>query len=189
METEQQLLLAIGNGDREALRRFYERYAGYATAIALRYIPQREQMADVLQDSFVKMLTSVHQFQYRGEGSLKAWVARIVANEAVDCLKAKARLMFTDKLPDAPAEEAWIANSSTIEADIGNVTPEELTRLIGQLPDNYRLVLNLFVFEQLPHREIASRLGIKESTSASLFFRAKRQLAKLIREHLNKQKG
>ncbi|MBP5338314.1 MAG: sigma-70 family RNA polymerase sigma factor [Prevotella sp.] len=186
METEQQLLLAIGNGDREALRRFYERYAGYATAIALRYIPQREQMADVLQDSFVKMLTSIQQFQYRGEGSLRGWVARIVANEAVDHLKDKARLTLTEELPKIPVQEEW---SNGGEEDIDNVTPEELTRLIGQLPDKYRLVLNLFVFEQLPHREIASRLGIKESTSASLFFRAKRQLAKLIREHLNKQKG
>ena len=79
VETEGQLLEAIRNGERAALRRLYERYADYAMAIGLRYIPERDEVRDVLQDSFVKILTSIHQFSYHGEGSLKAWVSRIVS--------------------------------------------------------------------------------------------------------------
>jgi RNA polymerase sigma-70 factor (ECF subfamily) len=59
--------------------------------------------------------------------------------------------------------------------------------MIGRLPPNYRTVLNLFVFEQRSHKEIASQLGIKENSSSSIFFRAKRMLAKMITEHQNKQ--
>ena len=59
--------------------------------------------------------------------------------------------------------------------------------MIGRLPTNYRLVLNLFVFEQRSHKDIARQLGIKESTSASLFFRAKQVLAKMIKEYVKQQ--
>ena len=59
--------------------------------------------------------------------------------------------------------------------------------MIGQLPASYRVVLNLFVFEQLSHREISQQLGISESNSATQFFRAKKMLQKMIIEYKNKQ--
>ena len=58
-------------------------------------------------------------------------------------------------------------------------------KMIGELPEGYRLVLNMFVFEQRSHKEIADLLGIKESTSASQYLRAKKFLAKKINEYLN----
>ena len=61
----------------------YRQYAGYATAVARRYVPNTDDMRDVLQDSFVKVFTNINKFNYRGEGSLKAWIIRIVANEAI----------------------------------------------------------------------------------------------------------
>ena len=173
METEKQLLDAVSNGEKTALRRLYERYADYAMAIGLRYIPERDEVRDVLQDSFVKILTSINRFDYRGEGSLKAWVARIVCNNAINHLRAQNRFASTDALPDLP-------DDTEEEPDVGQLSPEVLTELIGQLPVNYRTVLNLFVFEQCPHREIARQLGIKENTSSSIFFRAKKMLAKKI---------
>ena len=172
METEQELLEAIRGGERAALRRLYDRYSGYAMAIGLRYIPERDEVRDVLQDSFVKILTSVSQFNYRGEGSLKSWVGRIVCHCAVDYLREHQRFLTIDVVPDEPEEPE--------EPDIGGVPPDELMAMIGRLPANYRTVLNLYVFEQRPHREIAQLLGIKESTSSSLFFRAKKMLAREI---------
>ena len=87
METELQLLEAIRSGEREALRRLYDRYSGYAMAIGLRYLPEDDEVRDVLQDSFVRILTSIGQFNYHGEGSLKSWVSRIVSNRSVDYLR------------------------------------------------------------------------------------------------------
>ena len=170
---------AIRSGEREALRRLYDRYSGYAMAIGLRYLPEGDEVRDVLQDSFVRILTSIGQFNYHGEGSLKSWVGRIVSNRAVDYLREHQRFVTVGGIPDEP--------DSPDEPDIGGVPPDALTAMIGRLPPNYRTVLNLYVFEQRPHREIAQLLGIKESTSSSLFFRAKKMLAKNIREYLNKQ--
>ena len=174
METERQLLEAIRSGERAALRRLYDRYSGFAMAIGLRYVPERDEVCDVIQDSFVKILTTIGQFDYRGEGSLKSWVRRIVSNRAVDYLREKHRFMTVGVIPEEPDEEP--------EQDIRDIPPEVLTELIGRLPPNYRTVLNLFAIEQRPHREIAQLLGIKESTSSSLYFRAKKMLAREIRE-------
>ena len=179
METEKQLLEAIHGGERAALRRLYDRYSGYAMAIALRYVPERDEVRDVMQDSFVRILTTIAQFDYRGEGSLKAWVARIVSNNAIDHLRANSRFVFTDTIPDEPEDDE--------EPDIGDLPPDTLMELIGRLPPNYRTVLNLFVFEQRSHKEIACQLGIKENTSSSIFFRAKRMLAKMITDY-NRQR-
>ena len=178
METERQLLDSIYGGERAALRRLYDRYSGYAMAIGLRYIPDTDEVRDVLQDSFVKILTNIGRFDHRGEGSLKSWVSRIVANQAIDYMKQNKHLQFTDVVPDSADEE---------EPDVGNIPPDVLDSLIGQLPTGYRVVLNLFVFEQLSHKEIAQRLGIAESTSTSQFFRAKRMLQGMIRDYISKQ--
>ena len=95
METERELLDAIQGGDRAAMRRLYERYKGYAMAIGLRYIPNSDEMRDVLQDSFVKIITGISRFDYRGEGSLKSWVSRIVANQAINYIRNHERFHFT----------------------------------------------------------------------------------------------
>ena len=69
------------------MRQLYERYKGYAMSIGLRYIAEVSDVEDVVQDSFVTILTSIGKFDYRGEGSLKGWIGRIVANKAFDFVK------------------------------------------------------------------------------------------------------
>ncbi len=118
METEQQLLNAIRGGEREAKRRLYERFAGRTMAIALRYVANQEDARDVVQDSLVKILTSLDHFNYRGEGSLKAWVTSIVVHQAVDYVKRHERFQTTDLLPDESEEEE--------EPDVGRVPPDVL---------------------------------------------------------------
>lgn len=177
METEQQLIEAIRSGERAALRRLYDRYSGFATALALRYIPDRDEVRDVLQDSFVRILSTVEKFRYQGEGSLKAWVGKIVSHRAVDYLREHQRFVVVDALPDFIDEEQ--------EPELEHVPPDVLLTMIGRLPANYRTVLNLFVFEQWSHKDIARLLGVKESTSSSLFYRAKKMLAKMVKEYLN----
>lgn len=177
MESEKQLLDDIKNGNRQALHRLYDRYVGYAMAVGLRYVPQRDDVNDVLQDSFVKILSSIQRFEYRGEGSLKGWVMRIVANEAINFVKTKGKFTFVEEVPD---------EIDTGDPDVEQVPPEVLNKMIGELPDGYRLVLNMYVFEQKSHKEIAEALGIKESTSASQYLRAKKLLAKKINDYLNK---
>ena len=73
------------------------------------------------------------------------------------------------------------------EPDVGEVPDDALDEMIGRLPANYRVVLNLFVFEQLTHRENSQRLGLSEQNSAIHFYRAKKALQKMIKDYLNKR--
>ena len=181
METELQLLKAIQSGQQDAQRQLYERYAGQAMATGMRYVPDPDQVRDVVHDSFVKILTSLDQFNYRGEGSLRAWIKSIVAHQAINHIKQYEHLKLTDQFPESMVQESE-------DPDVDRVPPDILNKLISELPAGYRIVLNLYVFEQKSHKEIAHLLGIKPESSASQFSRAKQALAKRINEYLNNSK-
>ena len=66
MESEKLLLHDIKGGSRAAMHRLYDRYVGYAMAVALRYVPLRDDAEDVVQDSFVKLFSGIANFEYRG---------------------------------------------------------------------------------------------------------------------------
>lgn len=178
-ETERQLIGAIRSGDKEALRRLYERFARFAMGVTLRYVPKRDDALDIVQDSFISILTSIDSFEYRGEGSLRSWVSKIVSHHAVDWIKKHQLLLFSDQMSDEIEEDE--------DSDIEAVPQELMNEMIGQLPLRYRVVVNLRAFEELSHKDIALRLDISEKASVTLFSRAKRKLAKMIKEYLNSQ--
>ncbi len=157
------------------MRKLYERYVGYLTAVCSRYVVDRAAVKDILQEAFIKIFKGLDTFDYRGEGSVKAWVTRIVVNDSLKALKASSRLSFVEDLPDAPEDD---------EPGLPQVPAAVVQEMIKALPDGYRTVFNLFVFEKKSHREIASLLGIKEDSSASQFFRARAMLAKNIKAYL-----
>ena len=149
-------------------------------AIARRYIPDRDDVRDVLQDSFVSIFSSIREFDYRGEGTLKAWVAKIVVNRSLDWIREHERITMVAEVPEEIDDEGV--------PDVDEVPPDILDAMIGRLPAGCRMVLNLFVFDQLSHRQIAQRLDIQEASSASQFFHAKKLLKEMIREYLKSQR-
>lgn len=175
MNFDEEFLKALQKDCRKAGRRLYECFSGYVMAICLRYLSDSDAASDAMQDTFVKILTRIDSFEFRSEGSLKAWIGKIAANEALMHLKRQ-QLVFTDQLPDVSEEPE--------EPDVGQVPLEVLQRMIGELPPGYRAVFNLYVFEQQSHHEIARQLNISEGTSASQLLRAKRQLARKIKEYI-----
>ncbi len=180
---ERELIRQIVHGNRIAMKRFYDDYSGYLTAVCARYISNEEDVKDVLQESFLKIFNAIHTFVYKGEGSLRAWSTRIVVNESLRHLKAKEKMQFTtlaeDYLPH-PAEDQ--------EPDIDDIPTPVILEMIRALPPGYRTVFNLYVFEEKSHKEIASILHIAESSSASQLHRAKGILVKEIELYRLKKK-
>ena len=173
--SELELLKLVRSGDSSGMRLFYERYVGYLTAVCSRYVVDRSDVKDILQEAFIKIFKGLESFEYRGEGSVRAWASRIVVNDSLKSLKAASRLTFVDDLPDIPEDDA---------PSFPELPPAVVQEMIKALPDGYRTVFNLFVFEKKSHREIAPLLGIKEDSSASQFFRARAMLAKKIKAYL-----
>ena len=166
---------SIRNGDRSAMADLYHRHIGYLAAVCSRYLSSDEDVKDVLQTSFLKILSSLDRFDYRGQGSLRAWMTRITVNETLKSLRGSDR---TRRLQDACIREDAVDG----EPDTEDIPQDVLHKMIRELPDGYRTVFNLYVFEEKSHREIASMLGISEGTSASQFHRAKALLASRIRK-------
>jgi RNA polymerase sigma-70 factor (ECF subfamily) len=170
--------------DQRAMGELYQMYIGELSSVCYRYIPNRDDAKDVLQNSFVKIFTSISTMEYRGDEAFKGWLVRIVANEALLFLREKKKLQFIEQ-DDAKAQQAHIEDEAP---DTELISADQLHQLISELPDGYRIVLNLYVFENYSHRQIAGLLGIKESTSASQLHYAKQWLARRIKE-LSKKQG
>ena len=171
----------IRQKDQRAMSELYQMYIGELSSVCYRYIPIDDDAKDVLQNSFVKIFTSIATLEYRGEESLKAWMKKVVVNEAIIFLKERKKLSFV-------TQDMNLLQISDEEPEVERITADELHQLISELPDGYRTVVNLFVFEDYSHREIAEMLGIKENTSASQFHHAKRLLARTIKELINKKR-
>ncbi len=174
-EEERWLRKAL-DGDNTATEWLYRRYVRYLSALCSRYITDDEDIKDVLQESFIKIFTSLNSFTYCGEGSLKAWMARITLNETIKFVRRKNRLALS-YIEDAYMD---IADSGSIETE--DIPTETLYQLIRELPEGYRTVFNLYVIDNKRHKEIASLLGIKENTSASQLHKAKAMLVQNIKQ-------
>lgn len=176
---ELHILDLFRRGDPSAMDELYAHYADYLTGVCYRYISNDEDLKDVLQESFIKIFTQISSFEYRGSGSLQAWMTRIAVNESLQLLRRQKNdpLLLDTELPDLPDEDP----------DTDNLSSEVLVRLLRKLPEGYRTVLNLYVIEGRSHKEIAEMLHIKPDSSASQLHRAKNMLAHLIKEYKSKQ--
>lgn len=170
-----ELVERIRQKDQRAMSQLYQMYIGELSSVCYRYVPSEEDAKDVLQNSFVKIFTSLPTFDYRSEEALRGWMRRIVVNEALLFLRERRKLHFEPMTP-----QTTLMDDEEPESE--QMLPDVLHRLVSQLPDGYRTVLNLYVFEGCSHRQIAELLGITESTSASQLYFAKRLLARRIKE-------
>jgi RNA polymerase sigma-70 factor (ECF subfamily) len=130
---------------------------------------------DCLMRGLMKVFQQIDTFTYTGEHSLYMWARKIVVNEALMELRKRNNfyLMTEDQLPDVPDQRDVLQQ----------LDAEDICRIILQLPEGYRTVLNLFAIEGYSHREIAAMLGIQESTSKTQYKKAKARLRELLILH------
>jgi len=161
------LIARCKRGERRAQQSLYELYSKAMYNTALRILGNRDDASDILQDSFVDMFLKLDSF--RMESSFGAWFKRIVVNKSLNHLrKSKTVFQDADDLPDMALEET---SEAPFEYDIGDVK-----KAVSKLPEGYRLVFDLYMFEDFSHKEIAREMGISEATSKSQLSRAKKKL-------------
>jgi RNA polymerase sigma factor (sigma-70 family) len=173
-DIHQALIDDCRNGDRKAQYKLYHLYAKQMYNVCMRIVNHVGEAEDILQESFVDAFRRIRDF--RGEATFGSWLKRIVVNKSINSLRKKRMDLFegAGKFEHLADEEADI--------DDANLTAVKLMQLVGELPDGYRLVLTLHLFEDYKHSEIAAMLNITESTSKSQYNRAKARL----REQLKK---
>lgn len=162
-------------GEAWAQQALYDAFAGQMLGVCYRYTKSMEDAQDVLQDGFINVFRSLHQ--YRMDGELAAWIRKIMVNAALNYLKRKKRyqadmLMMDEHLHPVADENPEI-----------DMSAKELAQLIRQLPSGYQTVFNLHAIEGFSHVEIARMLGINEGTSRSQYLRARNLLVTWIKKY------
>src|SRR5574344_3085253 len=96
--TEKEIAAGCKKQNNEARKALYEQYKGLMYALILRYLPDRYQACDILHDGFITVLTKISCFEWRGDGSLRAWMSRIFVNQVIGYLRAHDILRNTEDI-------------------------------------------------------------------------------------------
>ena len=161
-------------GDRKAGEQLYHMFSAKMFAVCIQYSKSREEAEDNLQDGFIKVLESISQ--YKGKGSFEGWMKRIFINTALEKFRKNRSVQVVEEVPE-------VVDEDDIDDEV-NIPPEVLFEFVNQLPEKYRLVFNLYVMEDMQHKEIAALLGISDGTSKSNLARAKEILKRKINAYL-----
>jgi len=168
------LVSACKRNDAAAQKILYTRYVGSMMIVCLRYITDREDAKEVLMDGFLACFKHIGSFTHQGEGSLKAWLKKIMVNQCLMHLRKRQMHIVEHSETEDPA------HYGRQESAIDYINAKEIINRIQELPDGCRTIFNLYVFEQMNHREIGAALQISESTSKSQLHRARTLLKEKI---------
>lgn len=169
--------VSFGNDEQQAeAKALYQKYAPAMYNLCLRMLQHPQEAEDLLQESFLQVFA--HLDSFRGEATMGAWIKRIVVNTCLNHLK-KRRIPLVYEEPGDVAEEPPSWNE---EEFCGTV--ELVRKAISRLPEGYRVVLTLHVFEGYTHREIADQLDIAESTAKTQYMRARQKVRLWVNNQL-----
>lgn len=159
------------NGSRKAQFELYKLYANAMYNVALRIVNDDAEAEDVLQEAFLDAFKRIADF--RQETTFGLWLKQIVINRSINYLR-KRKAEFVSLTEVEVADEPNYDESDTLQM------VETVKAAIAELPDGYRVVLTLYLFEGYDHEEIAHILKISENTSRSQYMRAKQKLNGLL---------
>jgi RNA polymerase sigma-70 factor (ECF subfamily) len=172
--------------DAGAIEALYDTCAPTLLSVCLRYCGNRDDAEDILHDGFIKIIQKIQDFKVRSDGSLEAWMRRIVVNTALNFLRSRYKQQnFVDIDPLLDKIDQKEAEETNPQELYFLVEKEKIMELICELPYGDRTVFNLFVFEEYGHKEIADLLGCSENTSKSQLSKARGLLRKKLNQLVN----
>ena len=158
-------------GNRKAQFELYKLYANAMYNVALRIVNDDAEAEDVLQEAFLDAFNRIKDF--RQETTFGLWLKQIVINRTINYLRKR-------KLDLISLDDIEVADESNFDESETTLKVEAIKAAMNELPDGYRVVLTLYLFEGYDHEEIAHILKITENTSRSQYMRAKRKLNSLL---------
>jgi RNA polymerase sigma factor (sigma-70 family) len=158
--------------DRNSQKELYNRYSGKMMAICYRYANSRMEAEDMLQEGFIKVFDKIKSF--KGKGSLEGWVRRVIVNNNINIIRQN-KIKF-ENIDDVEYE---LIEPITDEV-LDKLNEKVLLDLISKMPNGYRSVFNMYVFDGLSHKEIAYKLNTSEVNSRTQYSKSKKYLQKQI---------
>jgi len=161
-------------GNRNAQYQLYQQYSKAMFNICFRFMNNREEAEDMLQESFSEAFSKLAIFRY--ESTFGAWLKRIVINKCINELKRKKTQLefFEDMSPFNNREDKEDGYESGLSA-------ESIKKAMQQLPRGSRMIFSLYLLEGYDHEEISQILSISESNSKTQYMRAKQRIKEILK--------
>jgi RNA polymerase sigma-70 factor (ECF subfamily) len=149
----------------------------------MRYAGDRDEAKDILQDGFIKVFQSLDKFNR--DGSLEGWIRRIMVNTAIDKIRRDKRSLTLSQSEDLLDVNVQMEEEEEEVDERMELNMKDVITAMQDLSPGYKAVFNLYVMENMTHREIAVELGISEGTSKSNLAKAKLNLRKILLDNIN----
>jgi RNA polymerase sigma-70 factor, ECF subfamily len=181
--TDQQLVVRVQEGDKRAFDLLVLKYQHKVHAIVSRFIRDTDEVADVVQEAFIKAYRALPKF--RGESQFYTWLYRIAVNTAKNYLVSRSR---RPPGSDVDIDDAEYYSGSEYLKDLG--TPENqlfrdelesvIVKSIAGLPEDLRTAVTLREYEGLSYEEIAEIMECPVGTVRSRIFRARETIDTVV---------
>ena len=178
MWEDEEILKGCKNDDRKAQEQLYKKYAPVLLGVLCRYSRSRQEAEDLLQEGFVKIFRNIDQ--YREEGTLLAWMRKIMVNTAIRYYQSNIEESKNIRLKDTMERKL-----ADVDTNVISYSAEEVAKVLQLLPEGFRIVFNMYAIEGYRHKDIAKKLGISVNTSKSQYARARKFLKKLLEKMEN----
>ncbi|RYF25404.1 MAG: RNA polymerase sigma factor [Flavobacteriales bacterium] len=156
----------------------YNKYARRTYNSIHRIVSHTAEAEDLLQETFVTVFKDINQLGT--VLSFEAWVKRIAINKSISHLRKK-KIEFAELgIKDIEAGEDY----NMQEDEIFENKIEDVKRLIAELPDGYRTIMLLYLFEQVSQEEIGKMLGISHNTVRTQYHRAKKKILLALKDKI-----
>lgn len=160
---------------RRAQIELYRQYSSMLLAVCMRYVADKTEAEDILQEAFFKILKSIKE--YSGKGHFENWMKKIAVNTAITYFYREKKHYYHEEIESVKDYELPYTLSPDKELD-----EKELFELLKKMPEGYRIIFNMYAVEGYKHKEIAEKLGIEESTSKTQYMRAKNWILKEMKK-------
>ncbi len=158
--------------DRKGQKALYEMFSAKMLAIANSYVNNIPDAEDIVMNSFFTCFSKIQEC--REWKSFPFWLRKIVVNNSINLIRKSKNILYSDVEIDSLdySEDTWDEDMITIDLD----------EIFSKMPDGYRLVFNLYVFEEKKHYEIAEMLNISEGTSKSQLSKSKKWISDFLKQ-------
>ena len=179
--TETEKIDAVSRGQREGQTEMVRRYAERVFAMIVRQVTDVMDAQELMQDAFLRAFAHIDSYDSH-KASLSTWLCRIAYRLTLDFLKRRHPVIVS--IEDDRAWQTDIGDEQ-LEEELSSGREENIERLqmlIDQLPDEERLLLTLYYFEDRPLTEIAYITGIEAKPLANRLYRTRKKLYKQLKQ-------
>ncbi|MGY4383417.1 RNA polymerase sigma factor (sigma-70 family) [Pedobacter sp. UYP24] len=166
----------------KAKEAIYKSFYGYLMGVVLRYVNDRNDAEEVVNDCFVKVFKHMASFTFPENNdelqkAFKGWTAKISSRTAIDFLRTKKTIIYVDDITELqqPITEVNV---------ISKLHVQDILSLLNALPETQKVIFNLYEMEGYSHDEISKMLNISGSSSRVYLTRAKNKLRELYSKTL-----